>query len=74
MLLRCSNCGGYLEESELVRVQVSRKVWYMCPDCLESYCEDMEGTIDEVPADEEKEVREEWRADEEYAAFKEETI
>ena len=65
-MLRCNNCETYFEEKELVRIQLGDRDYYVCPDCLKAFLEEMDGMISSVPEEEEEEIKASWKADELY--------
>ena len=70
MMFYCSKCGAYLEESDLVSVtyERGRKCDLACPEC---FAESI-NAVEEVPEDEEREIRREWEADALYDRMMEE--
>lgn len=65
-MLECTNCGALFGENELSRVAIGKKEWHVCPECLEAFCEEMEGTVKELSTEEEWAIRAEWDADERH--------
>ena len=65
-MLRCLICDSLFEEHNLVGITHEGKSYSVCPDCLESFLEETEDMVEEVPEDEEEDIRAEWDADERY--------
>lgn len=63
MMYRCAGCSGILSDDDLTRITVDGKVHYVCPECL---AELLNTDLEELSPAEEKEIRDEWDADERY--------
>ncbi len=69
-MVRCLNCDGLFDEKELIKVTAGKKRYYLCPECLREFCEEMEESIVDIDEKEESEIRKELEADSLYDELK----
>ena len=70
MMYHCANCGGYLEENDVISVSYgAKKEAVVCAECFAELCNSMS----EIGSREEQEIRKEWEASDKYDRRKEES-